>query len=86
MEFKIDGQNVKATIGYDKVSIAKRLDALKDGELLSANALAEKLHVATGHLRDNIRRGMPDYFVMVNHKVLFGSKKTIKAYKAAINE
>lgn len=82
MEFKLDGQKIKPTFGYDPVKIKKYLDKLPDGEMLTVGTLAGRLNVAAGHLRDNITKKIPTNFMIVSHKTFFGSEKTIKAYKS----
>lgn len=86
MEFKLNGQKVEPRRAFNKDIVQKYLDSLPDGELMDTSMIQEKLRYSLpDHIRDRIRRELPDYSVQgEKKKCYFGNKKTIKEYKKQV--
>ena len=86
MDFKLNGEKIVPNNGPDSKSIKKKLDQLKDGDLYTTPLLSELTGVSGAYIRDSLSRKLTLNCYMAGGKYIWGNEKTIKAYKAALNE
>lgn len=86
MEFKLNGEKIIPNKGVNPEFIAKKLNQLKDGELITTPKLDELYGVSGSYVRDSAKVMLKKNCVMVGGRWLWANEKTIKAYKAALDE
>jgi hypothetical protein len=83
MRFKIIG-NTDPASGRFMARIVAFLNAMPDGQLLTCDALAPRLHYSADYIRTRGSRVPPENRVLHGKRVLYGNPKTIKAFIASL--
>lgn len=79
--FKLNNKEIKISLGTSNIeAIAKRLDALPDGELVTFRIILDWIGIsgANALARKRIYTKLPDNHYFYRNTYVFGSKKTIK--------
>lgn len=86
MEFKINGKKVIPNKSVNPEFVRKKLNGLKEGELLTTPNLSDFLGVSGGYVRDFVAKKLPSNCFLSGGRWVWGSEKTIKAYRAVLDE
>lgn len=86
MDFKVDGKPITVNAGLNPEYITRKMNKLKDGEMFTTSKISEYLGVSGAYVRDHGAKLLNNVCVRVGGKFFWANEKTIKAYKAKLNE